>query len=328
MALQKHPDKNPDNPRAAEEFAIIQKAYDILCDKEAREALDDWIRCVVMFLVCFSQESCSCLLGVCVYRCYLQYQLFSCRLQEQKAQRTLFRDEKRRRMAEDLERREKEADGKVGAEVAAKERLQQQIERLRRAAAEREELLHRQKQMNIHTSVSKEETENKQDDERLSRTVKVNWDPEEVQLDETSLRHMLMNIGATVEDVVVRRSKKRKKEYNSALVVMGSAEDCTQSVTKLQGQRGLQIRTLAVDSATVEKPSTTAAAAADTVSVARRSGGDDSGSRKEGKRAPLFPAAKSTIENRQGIPKVEDANVSQSSSFEQQVLAQMMRPGT
>ena len=54
LALQKHPDKNPDNPRAAEEFAIIQKAYDILCDKEAREALDDWIRYVILFLVsCF-----------------------------------------------------------------------------------------------------------------------------------------------------------------------------------------------------------------------------------------------------------------------------------
>jgi curved DNA-binding protein CbpA len=51
LALLKHPDKNPDNPKAAQEFAIIQKAYDILCDKEAREALDEWIRWVTLFVV-------------------------------------------------------------------------------------------------------------------------------------------------------------------------------------------------------------------------------------------------------------------------------------
>ncbi|KAI7838457.1 hypothetical protein COHA_007720 [Chlorella ohadii] len=40
LALVKHPDKNPDNPRAADEFAELQKAYDLLLDKEARAALD------------------------------------------------------------------------------------------------------------------------------------------------------------------------------------------------------------------------------------------------------------------------------------------------
>eukprot|EP00889_Picochlorum_renovo_P004923 jgi/Picre1/31953/NNA_007301.t1 len=44
LALQKHPDKNPDNPDAAQEFSRIQKAYDILCDSEARAALDEWLR--------------------------------------------------------------------------------------------------------------------------------------------------------------------------------------------------------------------------------------------------------------------------------------------
>lgn len=280
LALQKHPDKNPDNPRAAQEFAIIQKAYDILCDKEAREALDDWIR-----------------------------------LQEHKAQRTQFRDEKRRRMAQDLERREKEADAKVGAELAAKERLQQQIERLRRAAAEREEMLHRQKQMSAYSSGSKQEGRNKQDDERLSRTVKVNWDPEEVQLDEMSLRHMLTSIGAAVEDVVIRRSKKRKKEYNSALVVMGSANDCKHAVSKLQSQRGVKIKTL-VDDASIDT---------DTAPVVARSENND-GLRQEGGHPPLFPAAKSRMENPQGVSKAEDANATNSFSFEQQVLARMMRP--
>jgi len=44
LALVKHPDKNPDNPRAADEFAELQKAYDLLLDKEARAALDALVK--------------------------------------------------------------------------------------------------------------------------------------------------------------------------------------------------------------------------------------------------------------------------------------------
>ena len=40
LALAKHPDKNRDNPNAADEFAALQKAYDVLTDKDARAALD------------------------------------------------------------------------------------------------------------------------------------------------------------------------------------------------------------------------------------------------------------------------------------------------
>jgi curved DNA-binding protein CbpA len=47
MALVKHPDKNPDNPRAAEEFSALQKAYDLLLDKEARAALDGLLKWVL-----------------------------------------------------------------------------------------------------------------------------------------------------------------------------------------------------------------------------------------------------------------------------------------
>lgn len=44
LALLKHPDKNPDNPNAADEFQALQRAYDLLCDKEARAALDALLR--------------------------------------------------------------------------------------------------------------------------------------------------------------------------------------------------------------------------------------------------------------------------------------------
>lgn len=46
LALLKHPDKNPDNPAAADEFAALQKAYDILTDAAAREALDKLLKYV------------------------------------------------------------------------------------------------------------------------------------------------------------------------------------------------------------------------------------------------------------------------------------------
>lgn len=44
--MLKHPDKNPDNPAAADEFAALQKAYDILSDAQAREALDKLLKYV------------------------------------------------------------------------------------------------------------------------------------------------------------------------------------------------------------------------------------------------------------------------------------------
>ena len=41
LALKKHPDKQRDNPNAAAEFNLIQRAYELLSDAQARAALDD-----------------------------------------------------------------------------------------------------------------------------------------------------------------------------------------------------------------------------------------------------------------------------------------------
>lgn len=41
LALKKHPDKQRDNPNAAAEFNLIQRAYELLSDSQARAALDD-----------------------------------------------------------------------------------------------------------------------------------------------------------------------------------------------------------------------------------------------------------------------------------------------
>ena len=41
LALAKHPDKQKNNPNAAAEFHLIQKAFELLSDSKARSALDD-----------------------------------------------------------------------------------------------------------------------------------------------------------------------------------------------------------------------------------------------------------------------------------------------
>jgi DnaJ-class molecular chaperone len=43
LALKKHPDKNRNNPKAAEEFQALRKAYEVLTDKDAKAALDVYL---------------------------------------------------------------------------------------------------------------------------------------------------------------------------------------------------------------------------------------------------------------------------------------------
>lgn len=49
LALKLHPDKNPDKSAAAQSsFTRVQKAYELLSDKQARAALDELQKCAAL----------------------------------------------------------------------------------------------------------------------------------------------------------------------------------------------------------------------------------------------------------------------------------------
>jgi len=186
----KHPDKNPNNSNAAAEFAELDRAYRVLLDPGARDALDDWLKA-----------------------------------RKLRAARTQQGDDKRRRMREELEAREKRAYSERNEEELARARLKAELERLRKRAEE-EERRHKQQLADLAAaaaarsgaaSTSDLGAPDSESQAQLRRTLKVTWDPSSRDYSGDELRDIFAEHGA-VEDVILRDRKNRKKA--SAVVVM------------------------------------------------------------------------------------------------------------
>ncbi|KAJ9532379.1 hypothetical protein QJQ45_010433 [Haematococcus lacustris] len=100
LALKLHPDKNKGNPNAATEFAQLEQAYRVLTDLQARGALDDLLRAKM----------------------------------QRQARRSSENDLKRK-MRDELEQREKQFASSWQEEQAARSRLNEELDRLRRTMA-------------------------------------------------------------------------------------------------------------------------------------------------------------------------------------------------
>ncbi|KAG1679912.1 DnaJ subfamily C member 17 [Nymphon striatum] len=135
-ALKCHPDKNPDNAKAADLFHQLSKALEILTDCEAKAAYD---------------------------------KLLKARKAAEIRNREL--DSKRRKLKDDLEAREKLAQVDVICKSDARD-LQIQIERLRKEGSKQ---LEEERELLRRELLQEQQEKQKQTGKELSATLKLKW---------------------------------------------------------------------------------------------------------------------------------------------------------
>ena len=187
-ALKVHPDKNPDNKKAAEEFHTLSDAYEVLTDADTKKAYDN---------------------------------LLKARKANELRNRQL--DAKRKKLKDDLEAREKAArDEHVQVVVAKKneeERLLEEIERLRKEGSRRLEEEQERMRREIEEERKARSDKVKVEVKDTGAKLKVRWkESGEVVYDEVKLRNIFTKYG-DVNNVVVLRGGKSKV---SGLVEMAS----------------------------------------------------------------------------------------------------------
>ncbi|GAB0088131.1 dnaJ homolog subfamily C member 17 [Sergentomyia squamirostris] len=221
-ALDCHPDKNPDNPRAAELFQELAKALEILSDESARSAYD---------------------------------RVLNARKAAELRNREL--DSKRKKLKEDLEEREKtaaaDANRRKTYKTVAKspeEELQDEIERLRKEGSrllqEEQEILRQQihQTLQVHSQVF----------DSSKHRIKIKWnavkgDPTNGGYNEAILRKFLQKFG-DIEAIVVSG-----KKTGSALVEFKSREASEMAINYEKGNPENPLR-LEWIGATPKKPQT------------------------------------------------------------------------
>ncbi len=175
-ALKCHPDKNPDNPKAAEEFHLLSDAYEVLANSETKKAYDN---------------------------------ILKARKAAEVRNRQL--DAKRRRLKDDLEAREKAA-AEVGEVRRTDEaKLAQEIERLRTEGRRRLEEEQEAMRREIEEERRRQEKKRAEGGEDTAK-LKIKWKKRgnDIIYDESRLRTIFGKYGE-VRNVVVLEGKKDKK---------------------------------------------------------------------------------------------------------------------
>ncbi|XP_059045162.1 dnaJ homolog subfamily C member 17 [Achroia grisella] len=194
-ALQCHPDKNPDDPKAAETFHELSHALEILTDVQARAAYDKVLKAKA-----------------------------AAKLRHQQL------DSKRQKLKEDLERREKEAVSGAGANnLTDEQKLAAEIERLRKEGSR----LLQEEQKRVKEEIEKNKGQQPVWDSSLNR-IKIKWkvdnnDQNNGGYDENLLRRFLKKYGTIVAIIM---SPKKK---GSALVEFATKEASEMAVELEKG---------------------------------------------------------------------------------------------
>lgn len=200
LALTKHPDRNPNNPNANNEFIELQKAYAILTDEQAREA----------------------------------WRALERAKQARQAKRA-GHTEKRRRMMDELQRREQVVAAERSQEERARADLKRELERLKRQHAERQAARHAglvaESAAHAHAGASRQ-AQGQFSTEELMRTLKVTWQRSEGEYTVEELQQAFSQHGPVV-DVVLLQSKKKAK--GSALVQMGTLPSAAAAAQAVNG---------------------------------------------------------------------------------------------
>lgn len=194
--MQCHPDKNPDDPKAAETFHELSRALEILTDASAREAYDRVLKAKA-----------------------------AAKLRHQQL------DSKRQKLKEDLERREKEACSGSTVNLTDEQKLAAEILRLQKEGSR----LLQEEQQRVKEEIQRTMGKLKEPvwDSSLNR-IKIKWkadknDPSNGGYDEALLRKFLKKYGNIIALIM---SPKKK---GSALVEFSSKEASEMAVELEKG---------------------------------------------------------------------------------------------
>ncbi|XP_028156570.1 dnaJ homolog subfamily C member 17 [Ostrinia furnacalis] len=195
-ALQCHPDKNPDDPKAAETFHELSRALEILTDASARAAYDRVLRAKA-----------------------------AAKLRHQEL------DSKRQKLKEDLERREREAAAGQATRLTDEQKLAAEIERLQKEGSRL--LLEEQQKVREEIQRKMEILSEPVWDSSLNR-IKIKWkadknDDNNGGYDEPLLRRFLKKYG-NITALIMSPKKK-----GSALVEFSSKEASEMAVELEKG---------------------------------------------------------------------------------------------